>query len=131
MASYFPETTMGTSNCGVAVAQLSVISLARLHSNDPAELALLEKAASKTGFFYLDLRGDAEGERVLAHLPHVYTVAEKYFTQSEDAKIKDVRDEIKASQGLGWKKGNGMESFEVEPPSRRIPIMIFTAHTMY
>ncbi|KAE9370965.1 Clavaminate synthase-like protein [Stipitochalara longipes BDJ] len=98
---------------GISVAQLSIISLAKLHAKDPAEIALLKNAASNTGFFYLDLRGDTEGERVLAHLPDVYAVAKKYFAQPEEAKLVDVRLDIKASQDLGWKRGYGGESFEI------------------
>lgn len=101
---------------GIPVAQPSIISLAKLRTKDPAELALLGKAASNTGFFYLNLRGDAKGERVLAHLPDVYSVVEKYFSQPEEAKVKDARFDIKASQDLGWKKGYGGESFEVGAP---------------
>ncbi|KAG9232097.1 hypothetical protein BJ875DRAFT_381436 [Amylocarpus encephaloides] len=101
------------ADSGVPVAQLSIISLAKLHTKDSAELALLEKAASNTGFFYLDFRGDAEGERVLAHLPEIYRVAQKYFSQPEETKIKDTRLDVKASQDLGWKKGRGGESFEI------------------
>lgn len=113
---------------GIPVAQPSIISLAKLRIKDPAELALLDKAASNTGFFYLDLRGDAEGERMLAHLPDVYAVVEKYFSQPEEAKVKDVRFDIKASQDLGWKKGYGGESFEVGTPERLITVLFFTAN---
>lgn len=113
MATFVPDTIESMANRGISVAQLSIISLAKLHAKDPAELALLDKVASNTGFFYLDLRGDPEGKRVLAHLPDVYQVAKKYFAQPDEAKVKDARIDIKASQDLGWKKGNGGESFEV------------------
>lgn len=95
------------------VAQLSTISLAKLRATDAAELSLLDQAASNTGFFYLDLRGDVEGNRVLAHLPDIYAVVAKYFGQSENDKEKDIRRDIKESQDLGWKRGPGGESFEV------------------
>lgn len=101
---------------GIPVAQPSIISLAKLRTKDSSELALLDKAASTTGLFYLDLRGDAEGERVLAHLPDIYAVVEKYFSQPEEAKAQDARFDIKASQDLGYKRGYGSESFEVRTP---------------
>ena len=97
-------------------AQLSIISLAKLHTKDSVELALLDRAASNTGIFYLDLRGDARGKRMLAHAPDIYAVAEKYFSQTEEAKAKDARFDIKPSQDLGWKSGHGGESFEVKVP---------------
>ncbi|TAQ83726.1 hypothetical protein B7494_g7950 [Chlorociboria aeruginascens] len=113
MATSLPNSIKSMADRGIPVAQLSIISLAKLHAKDPAELALLKKAATNTGFFYLDLREDAEGKCVLAHLPSVYAVAKKYFTQPEEAKVKDIRLDLKASQDLGWKKGRGAESFEI------------------
>lgn len=98
---------------GISIAELSVISLAKLRKQDASELGLLEKAACGAGFFYLDLRGDPKGDLVLAHLPNLYTTVANYFSQPEDAKSKDTRFDIKVSQDLGWKRGYGGESFEV------------------
>ena len=117
MATSLPDTIKSMEDRGIAVAHLSIISLAKLHAKDPAELAVLERAASVTGFFYIDLRRDVEGERVLTNLRDVYAVAEKYFTQPEQAKVNDVRLDLKPSQDLGWKKGHGGESFEVGTPN--------------
>jgi hypothetical protein len=110
------DTIKSMMDRGIPVAQLSVISLAKLRAKDTSELALLDQAATDTGFFYLDLRGDTEGKRVLAHLPAVYAVVEKYFGQPQEAKEKDTRFDIKASQDLGYKSGYGGESFEVRTP---------------
>lgn len=117
MANLRSDTIELMADRGIPVAQLSIISLAKIHAKDPAELGILEKAASNTGFFYLDLRGDTKGEHVLAHLPLVYGVTEKYFAQPEEVKAKNIRLDIKASQDLGWKKGHGGESFEVGTPN--------------
>lgn len=130
MATSSPETSKSMADRGISVAQLSVISLAKLRTRDPAELVLLERAASNTGFFYLDLRGDTEGKRVLAHLHDVYAVAENYFAQPEETKAKDARLNIKASQDLGWKKGHGGESFEVGTPELSTCSIIFAANIM-
>ncbi|CZT52793.1 related to gibberellin 20-oxidase [Rhynchosporium secalis] len=100
-------------DCGFPVAQLSIISLAKLNAKDAAEIGVLERAASTVGFFYLDLRGDPQGDHVLAHLPAVYAVAEKYFGQLQSAKAKDTRFDIKAGQDLGYQKNYGGESFEI------------------
>jgi hypothetical protein len=116
MAKCFPETMKSMAERGIPVAQLSIISLAKLNAKDPAEVALLGKAASNTGLFYLDLQGDTGGERVLAFLPDIYALAETYFAQAEETKAQDTRLDIKATQDLGWKKGNGGESFEVVIP---------------
>lgn len=103
----------------IPVAKLSIISLSKLRTKDSAELALLDEAASNTGFFYLDLRGDSQGERLLGNLPAIQILVENYFGQPEEAKAKDARFDIKAWQDLGWKKRYGGESFEV-----RIPMLI-------
>ncbi len=116
MTSLLLDNIESMADCSLPVAQLAVISLAKIHAKDPTELGLLEKAASSTGIFHLDLRGDTKGENVLAHLPLVYGVTEKYFAQPEEVKAKDNRLDIKASQDLGWKEGHGGESFEVGTP---------------
>jgi hypothetical protein len=113
MATSLPSSAKAMADRGISVAQLLTISLARLNAKDPVELASLKKAASCTGFFHLDFRGDTRGERVLEHLPGVYEAVENYFNQPEEVKVKGIRKDIKASQDLGWKKGNGGESFEV------------------
>ncbi len=116
MAKFLPETVELMAERGISVAQLSIISLAKLNAKDSAEEALLGKAASNTGLFYLDLQGDTMGERVLAHLPDIYALAETYFAQAEETKVQDSRLDIKSSKDLGWKKSYGGESFEVVTP---------------
>jgi isopenicillin N synthase-like dioxygenase len=113
MATAQVNSIKSLADCVFPVAELSVISLAKLRGQDASELAQLEKAASSVGFFYLDLRGDPKGDLVIAHLPDLYATVAKYFSQSEDAKSKDARFDIKVSQDLGWKRGYGGESFEV------------------
>lgn len=115
----------GTSDLTIPGATLTTISLAKLHAQDAAELALLNKVASGSGFFYLDLRGDSSGEKTLAQLQDIWAVTEKYFTQPEAAKKQDVRLDIKPSQDLGWKKIPGGESFEVRRHLLSMNIMTF------
>lgn len=116
MASHLSNPASGVALGDISIAQLSTISLARLHKKDPAEIALLDRASSSAGFFYLDFRGDAQAEGVLAHLSDVNTVVEKYFDQPNEAKAENTRLDIKASQDLGYKRGRGGESFEVRTP---------------
>lgn len=116
MASHLSNPASGEAPGGVSIAQLTTISLARLHKKDPAEIALLHRVSSNAGFFYLDFRGDAETEGVLAHHSDVNAVVKKYFDQPTEAKAEDTRLDIKASQDLGYKRGRGGESFEVRTP---------------
>lgn len=97
----------------VTVAALHTISLSKLNNKDPAEIERLREAASKTGFFYLDLRGDSEGDKVLKDLPAVYRVADEYFGQAEEVKVKDARTDIEPSQDLGFKSSDCDETFEI------------------
>ncbi|KAI9049979.1 hypothetical protein LZ554_006125 [Drepanopeziza brunnea f. sp. 'monogermtubi'] len=113
MAATTSDSAINLADHDIPVANLSTISLAKLRAQDPAERARLVQAASQRGIFLLDLRGDAEGERMLAHLPDVFAVEEKYFAQSAEAKAEDIRHDIKASQDLGWKALKGGESFEI------------------
>ncbi|EKD12996.1 uncharacterized protein L3040_007079 [Drepanopeziza brunnea f. sp. 'multigermtubi'] len=113
MAATTSESAISFADHDIPVANLSTISLAKLRAQDPAERAHLVQATSQRGIFLLDLRGDAEGERVLAHLPDVFAVEEKYFSQSAEAKAEDIRHDIRASQDLGWKALKGGESFEI------------------
>lgn len=116
MASHLSDPANGTAPDGTSIAQISTISLARLHKKDPAEIALLKRVCSEAGFFYLDFRGDAESKGVLAHLSDVNAVVEKYFDQPDETKAGDTRHDIKTSQDLGYKRGRGGESFEVRTP---------------
>lgn len=113
MADLLQGTAKSMEDRGIAVAQLCTVSLAKIHAKDPTELAALERAASTTGFFYLNLKEGIVGDRVLAHLHDVYAIAEKYFMQPNEAKLNDIRQDLKPSQDLGWKNGHGVESFEV------------------
>lgn len=117
MSSHLSDPACGVAVPDIPIAQISTISLARLHKKDPAEIALLERVCSNAGFFYLDFRGDTEGDRVVTHLADVDAVVEKYFDQPDEAKAKDIRLDIKASQDLGYKRGRGGESFEVSTPN--------------
>jgi isopenicillin N synthase-like dioxygenase len=101
---------------GISVAKLTTISLARIHNNDASEILKLERAASINGLFYLDMRGTPLEDHVLTNLPRIYEVAASYFNQPESVKERDVRNDIKSSQDLGWKKSRQAESFEVDIP---------------
>lgn len=120
-----PESVEAMAARGIPVADLSIISLAKLRQGDKAEKSLLEGAASTTGFFFLDFRGDTAGDRMLAALPEFFSLAEKYFTQPDEVKSVDVRHDISVSQDLGWKKGNGAESFEVRTLNQPAHIFSF------
>ncbi|KAH8646946.1 hypothetical protein BGZ60DRAFT_474569 [Tricladium varicosporioides] len=113
MAVYVPETVESMRARGISVANLLTISLAKLHAKEPTELDRLNKGASNTGFFYLDLRGDTEGDRLLGLLPEIYALGDKYFAQPKEAKVKDIRHDIKPSQDIGYKSPPGREGYEI------------------
>lgn len=98
------STSLPTAVVGgkqIDVASLETIDLARLATADPDEVEKLLKASCSPGFFYLDLRNDPSGIRVLADLPAVYAISEKYFDQPHELKMKDYRDGQKPSQDRG------------------------------
>lgn len=85
----------------IDVAPLEIIDLARLVQGEPDEVEKLLGAARSPGFFYLDLRRDPFGRKLLADLPIVYAVSEKYFDQPHELKMKDYRDGQSATQDRG------------------------------
>lgn len=98
---------------GIPIANLPTISLAKIEDGDIGEIVALERAASLEGFFYLDLNEGLVGQEILSNLEVVYDTAEKYFSQADEKRAGDVRDDIKPSQDLGYKRLPGAESFEV------------------
>lgn len=78
----------------VSVATLDTINFQSLERNDQTEIDKLVRSCKKSGFFYLDLKED---EGYLASLQDLYGLAEDYFDQPENLKMKDFR----ASQDRG------------------------------
>ena len=93
-------TTM-ISGTKVDVAPLETIDLARLTAREPGEAQKLLRAAQSPGFFYLDLRRDPIAKGLLQDLPDVYFATEKYFDQPHEVKMKDYRQNQKASLDRG------------------------------
>lgn len=84
-----PTTTV--KEMKIEVAPLETIDLARLTAREPNEAHRLLKAAQTSGFFYLDLRNDSDGNELLSKLTDVYSLSEKYFDQPHEVKMKDFR----------------------------------------
>lgn len=74
----------------VDVASLETIDFGRLATKDPAEVEKLLNASQMPGFFYLDLQSEP-AKQVVADLPDVYALTEKYFDQPLEVKMKDYR----------------------------------------
>ena len=70
----------------IGLAPLSTINFAALENNDQVEVSKLLQSCQTQGFFYLDLRGHPE---YLAELQILQGLAEKYFNQPYDVKMKD------------------------------------------
>jgi hypothetical protein len=85
----------------IDVASLVTIDLARLIIRQPSEVKNLLKAAQSPGVFYLGLRNKPSAQQLLAGLPAVYAVSEKYFDQPRELKMKDYREGQNASQDRG------------------------------
>ncbi|KAL3425176.1 2og-fe oxygenase family protein [Phlyctema vagabunda] len=97
----------------VSIMTIPTISLAKLNKNDSHEIKELQNAASGIGFFYIDLFEDDIGEKILADMPEMYTASRNYFHQSNELKLKDVREDIKPSQDLGYKCSSCDETYEI------------------
>ena len=75
----------------VDVASLETIDFGRLETREPAEVEKLLNASQMPGFFYLDLQSE-HTRQIIADLPDVYALAEKYFDQPTEVKMKDYGD---------------------------------------
>lgn len=75
----------------VDVTSLETIDFGRLATKEPAEVEKLLNASQKPGFFYLDLQSE-HTKQIITDLPNVYALAEKYFDQPPEVKMKDYGD---------------------------------------
>ena len=81
----------------ITVAPLETISYEAVASGNHAEIAKLTKAAKSPGFFYLDVKSEAEG-RFLRDVKTLYKLGEDYFSQPEHVKQQSFfADEEKGS----------------------------------
>jgi isopenicillin N synthase-like dioxygenase len=72
----FPDLPPFPSN--ILTAPLHRLSLSKLRS-DPDESDSLFSSCKDLGFFYLDLRGDDEGERLLAQADQLFQLGPKLY----------------------------------------------------
>ncbi|KAF3906008.1 hypothetical protein ABW21_db0204705 [Orbilia brochopaga] len=91
----------------IDVAPLEVISLKRLLDFDENERLKLYHAAQSLGFFYVDVSDSTEH---VADVERLYSTTERYFTQSEDAKLRDF---VENDEFRGYKGGKNWGSLEI------------------
>ena len=94
MTSSQPPARMVIKGHEFPVATLDTISFQGLERNDQTEVDKLVRSCKGRGFFYLDLKQD---DGYLASLQVLHGLAEEYFDQPENLKMKDFR----ASQERG------------------------------
>jgi hypothetical protein len=87
------KTTTIVGDRSLDVADLEVIKLERLITQDPVETAKLLKAAESQGFFYLTFNDDLS-EKVSSHLQTCYLKSHEYFSKPLDEKMKDFRESV-------------------------------------
>jgi isopenicillin N synthase-like dioxygenase len=90
----------------VPTAPLVTLSLKKLIAGDNAEHAQLFSAAKSLGFFYLDMRNCAEGERLLREADSMFTLMKQFFALPLEEKMKY---DFAAQQSYFGYKGIGKE----------------------
>ncbi len=70
----------------VLTAPLFELSLKKLTSGDPSEVAQLFAAAKDTGFFYLNLDDTPRGRSMLSNAEDLFGIAEPVFDEENEAK---------------------------------------------
>ena len=86
-ATKLPSVTIDGQ--AITIVPLDTISYKAVVSGDAAEIAKLAKAAQSLGFFYLDLKSEAEG-RFLQDVRTLYKLAQAYFHEPEDVKSRSL-----------------------------------------
>ncbi|RDA94420.1 hypothetical protein CP533_2287 [Ophiocordyceps camponoti-saundersi (nom. inval.)] len=94
-------------------SSVTTVNLGRLAARDDGEMEKLRKAASYPGYFYLDLGDVAEQTR------RIYAVADRYFDQPAEVKMRDAREGQPASSDRGFKSCVTDESFEMSTDEMR------------
>ncbi|KAK6206404.1 2OG-Fe(II) oxygenase family oxidoreductase [Colletotrichum tabaci] len=84
------------------VADLSVLSIQKLLSNDAEETIKLFSACSEWGFFYLDLASNAT-EPYRASTDHLQGFAVQYFNQPLEEKMQDTNEAWETINICGYK----------------------------
>ncbi|RCI14693.1 hypothetical protein L249_6893 [Ophiocordyceps polyrhachis-furcata BCC 54312] len=97
-------------------SSVTTVSLDRLAARDSDEMEKLLKAAAHPGYFYLDLGGEGD---VAGQTRRLYAVADRYFDQPAEAKMRDVREGRPASSDRGFKSCVTDESFEMSTDEMR------------
>lgn len=80
--------TATVGNRQIDIVPLETIKYARLTAKEPAEVERLLNASRSPGFFYLDLGDDS----TVTDLREVYGVAERYFDQPQEVKMRHHRE---------------------------------------
>ncbi|KAK6511611.1 hypothetical protein TWF481_000526 [Arthrobotrys musiformis] len=91
----------------IDVAPLETISLQLLLQNNEGERTKLYSAANSLGFFYLDV---TESKEYLSDVEKLYSITEKYFSQSQEDLLKDFHKE---DEFRGYKGGSNWGSLEI------------------
>lgn len=74
------------------VAKLACIKLSDLRANDPEATKEIFEACKNPGAFYLDLRGEEEGELLLKDADGVFHLFADFFAQDRTEKLKYAMD---------------------------------------
>ncbi|PFH61438.1 hypothetical protein XA68_17342 [Ophiocordyceps unilateralis] len=98
-------------------SSVMTVDLGRLAARDSGEMEKLSQAAAFPGYFYLDL--SSEEEDMAEQTRQMYAVADRYFDQPAEAKMRDVRKGQAASSDRGFKSCETDESFEMSTDEMR------------
>ncbi|KAI4162402.1 MAG: hypothetical protein LQ342_003968 [Letrouitia transgressa] len=114
MPSRIEPSTTTIKGKTVPVSSFDTISLVQLESGESSAVERLLSAATSSGWFYLDLKGDSPtGKVVIEDVDKVYQISDKYFMQPKESKERDVRTDQKPSQDRGYKTSSCDETFEM------------------
>jgi len=91
----------------IETAPLITLQLKKLLNNDPEEVAALFKCGKELGFFYLNLMGCEQGEKLFYDAQRLLSLEKQFFELPPDQKAICDRDTLKGANGYYGYKGFG------------------------
>ncbi|KZO95047.1 putative oxidoreductase [Calocera viscosa TUFC12733] len=91
----------------IETAPLITLQLKKLLANDPSEIAALFKCGKELGFFYLNLIGCEQGEKLFYDAQRLLSLEKEFFDLPPEEKAICDRDTLKGANGYYGYKAQG------------------------
>ncbi|KAL9042035.1 MAG: hypothetical protein Q9214_003908 [Letrouitia sp. 1 TL-2023] len=95
MPSRIEPSTTTIKGKTIPVSSFDTVSLEQLENGEVSAVEKLLSAATSSGWFYLDLKGNSStGKAIAEDVDQVYHISDRYFMQPKDSKERDLQDKL-------------------------------------